>query len=328
MVRERLSGQMDRFRVAPVTSMELLVGKYVAYARAQPRGERHRRRAAGRRAGRAAARQHRPLRRDRAAAHLRVARLRAADLARRRFGAPGGAALDARAAGQRLLLRLRPAGHRLRAVDAVRRLCPAGDPRHRDAAAADAARRGARHVDAGGRCSGSGSCSTSSRCCGCGASCARPTEARASRPALAGGQDRSRPARSAARRRPAPAARRAAGARRSRTGGRRPPCRSHSLQRRRARLLRLVELGADARDVRRACRRARRPRGRAYRRGPTPGPRWRRTRRPAAASGCAPKTESSIALGERRPASPMRRAPARPPPRRTPATRRGWHRRS
>jgi ABC-2 type transport system permease protein len=32
MVRERLSGQMDRFRVAPVTSMELLVGKYVAYA--------------------------------------------------------------------------------------------------------------------------------------------------------------------------------------------------------------------------------------------------------------------------------------------------------
>ncbi len=32
MVRERLSGQMDRFRVAPVNSMELLVGKYVAYA--------------------------------------------------------------------------------------------------------------------------------------------------------------------------------------------------------------------------------------------------------------------------------------------------------
>jgi ABC-2 type transport system permease protein len=32
LVRERLSGQMDRFRVAPVTSMELLVGKYVAYA--------------------------------------------------------------------------------------------------------------------------------------------------------------------------------------------------------------------------------------------------------------------------------------------------------
>ena len=32
MVRERLSGQMDRFRVAPVTSTELLVGKYVAYA--------------------------------------------------------------------------------------------------------------------------------------------------------------------------------------------------------------------------------------------------------------------------------------------------------
>ena len=32
MVRERLSGQMDRFRVAPVTSMELLAGKYVAYA--------------------------------------------------------------------------------------------------------------------------------------------------------------------------------------------------------------------------------------------------------------------------------------------------------
>ena len=32
MVRERLSGQMDRFRVAPVTSTELLIGKYVAYA--------------------------------------------------------------------------------------------------------------------------------------------------------------------------------------------------------------------------------------------------------------------------------------------------------
>jgi len=32
MVRERLSGQMDRFRVAPVSSTELLVGKYIAYA--------------------------------------------------------------------------------------------------------------------------------------------------------------------------------------------------------------------------------------------------------------------------------------------------------
>ncbi len=32
LVRERISGQMDRFRVAPVTSMELLVGKYAAYA--------------------------------------------------------------------------------------------------------------------------------------------------------------------------------------------------------------------------------------------------------------------------------------------------------
>ncbi len=32
MIRERLSGQMDRFRVAPVSSMELLIGKYVAYA--------------------------------------------------------------------------------------------------------------------------------------------------------------------------------------------------------------------------------------------------------------------------------------------------------
>jgi ABC-2 type transport system permease protein len=32
LVRERLSGQMDRFRVAPMNSMELLVGKYVAYA--------------------------------------------------------------------------------------------------------------------------------------------------------------------------------------------------------------------------------------------------------------------------------------------------------
>lgn len=31
VVRERLSGQLDRFRVAPVTSSELLIGKYVAY---------------------------------------------------------------------------------------------------------------------------------------------------------------------------------------------------------------------------------------------------------------------------------------------------------
>jgi ABC-2 type transport system permease protein len=32
LVRERLSGQMDRYRVAPVSSTELLVGKYIAYA--------------------------------------------------------------------------------------------------------------------------------------------------------------------------------------------------------------------------------------------------------------------------------------------------------
>jgi ABC-2 type transport system permease protein len=32
LVRERLSGQMDRFRVAPVTSSEFLIGKYVAFA--------------------------------------------------------------------------------------------------------------------------------------------------------------------------------------------------------------------------------------------------------------------------------------------------------
>ncbi|MDQ6682543.1 MAG: ABC transporter permease [Chloroflexota bacterium] len=32
MVRERLGGQMDLFRVSPVNSMELLIGKYVAYA--------------------------------------------------------------------------------------------------------------------------------------------------------------------------------------------------------------------------------------------------------------------------------------------------------
>ena len=32
LVRERLSGQMDRYRVAPLNSTELLVGKYVAYA--------------------------------------------------------------------------------------------------------------------------------------------------------------------------------------------------------------------------------------------------------------------------------------------------------
>ena len=32
LVRERLSGQMDRFRVAPVSSIELLTGKYIAYA--------------------------------------------------------------------------------------------------------------------------------------------------------------------------------------------------------------------------------------------------------------------------------------------------------
>jgi ABC-2 type transport system permease protein len=32
MVRERLSGQMDLFRVSPVTSTEILVGKYIAFA--------------------------------------------------------------------------------------------------------------------------------------------------------------------------------------------------------------------------------------------------------------------------------------------------------
>jgi ABC-2 type transport system permease protein len=32
LVRERLSGQMDRFRVAPLTPSELLIGKYVAFA--------------------------------------------------------------------------------------------------------------------------------------------------------------------------------------------------------------------------------------------------------------------------------------------------------
>lgn len=32
MVRERLSGTMDVYRVAPVNSMELLIGKYIAYA--------------------------------------------------------------------------------------------------------------------------------------------------------------------------------------------------------------------------------------------------------------------------------------------------------
>lgn len=32
MVRERLSGTMDVYRVAPLTSMELLIGKYVSYA--------------------------------------------------------------------------------------------------------------------------------------------------------------------------------------------------------------------------------------------------------------------------------------------------------
>ena len=32
VVRERLSGQIDRYRVAPVSSSELLLGKYVAYA--------------------------------------------------------------------------------------------------------------------------------------------------------------------------------------------------------------------------------------------------------------------------------------------------------
>jgi ABC-2 type transport system permease protein len=32
MVRERLSGQMDLFRVSPVTSSEVLLGKYIAFA--------------------------------------------------------------------------------------------------------------------------------------------------------------------------------------------------------------------------------------------------------------------------------------------------------
>ena len=32
LVRERLSGQMDRYRVSPLNSAELLIGKYIAYA--------------------------------------------------------------------------------------------------------------------------------------------------------------------------------------------------------------------------------------------------------------------------------------------------------
>ena len=32
LVRERLSGAMDIFRVAPVRALEILVGKYLAYA--------------------------------------------------------------------------------------------------------------------------------------------------------------------------------------------------------------------------------------------------------------------------------------------------------
>src|SRR5204863_10218265 len=32
LVRERLSGAMDIFRVAPVRSLEILIGKYLAYA--------------------------------------------------------------------------------------------------------------------------------------------------------------------------------------------------------------------------------------------------------------------------------------------------------
>ena len=32
MVRERLSGAMDIFRVAPVRALEILTGKYLAYA--------------------------------------------------------------------------------------------------------------------------------------------------------------------------------------------------------------------------------------------------------------------------------------------------------
>ena len=32
LVRERLSGAMDLFRVAPLRALELLIGKYLAYA--------------------------------------------------------------------------------------------------------------------------------------------------------------------------------------------------------------------------------------------------------------------------------------------------------
>ena len=136
LVRERLSGQLDRFRVAPVTSSELLIGKYVAYAVLSLAVGGSGRRAPGRRPGRPAARRLAAAHRHRAPADVRVARRRAPHLARRRLGAPGRAAVDDPAARERLLLRLRPAGDRLRGVDAVPGLLAAGDARHRAAPAA------------------------------------------------------------------------------------------------------------------------------------------------------------------------------------------------
>ena len=56
LVRERLSGAMDIFRVAPVRALEILIGKYLAYRVFQPVDRGADLLLAGRRAARADAR--------------------------------------------------------------------------------------------------------------------------------------------------------------------------------------------------------------------------------------------------------------------------------
>ncbi len=140
MVRERLSGAMDLFRVAPVRTREILIGKYLAYAffnlaiaaivvfllvfglkvpiLSTPG--------------------------DVASVvvllTLRVARAGAVHLDYRRHRAARGAAGDAGAAGVRLLQRLRAAAGPVRALAAVHRVPAAGDARDPAAAGLHAAR--------------------------------------------------------------------------------------------------------------------------------------------------------------------------------------------
>jgi ABC-2 type transport system permease protein len=141
MVRERLGGQMDRFRVSPLNSMELLIGKYFAYAVLS-------------------------LVVSAAVAGLLVGVLGvpmlggvlpfAGIVLLLTFASLGvgllisliGAAVDAGPAGFGLLLRFRAAGRGVHPAGALPRLHPAGDAWHRDAAGIDAAGQHSRCVDA------------------------------------------------------------------------------------------------------------------------------------------------------------------------------------